>query len=174
MKESAYPPSTDGESSQQASALPTDSALECRVVDETLERKLAQFFNALKTSGDDAHFHPHPFTDEEAKRRAQYSGRDLYLALVDRDRVIGYGMLRGLDEGYEIPSLGIAIHPSERGTGLGKLLMHFLHIAARRRGASRIRLKVHAENTIGIQLYEQLGYTFQGEEGGQLIGYLEL
>jgi len=52
--------------------------------------------------------------------------------------------------------------------------MHFLHAAALRRGAKRIRLKVHRENVRGIDLYKSLGYEFGQQEGSQLIGYLQL
>lgn len=149
-------------------------ALEFRVIDKTLEQPLAEFFRALKRVGDDKYFHPHSLTDEEAKRRAQYSGKDLYYVLVEGDKVLGYGMLRGGDEGYEVPSLGIVIHPSVRGMGLGKLFMHFLHAAARRRGASKIRLKVYRDNTTAVTLYKELGYTFQAEEAGQLVGFIDL
>lgn len=150
------------------------SALEFRIVDKALEQPLAEFFRALRRAGDDRYFHPHPFTDEEAKRLAQYLGKDLHYVLVEDDEVLGYGMLRGWDEGYEVPSLGIVIHPAVRGMGLGKLFMHFLHAAARRRGASKVRLKVYPDNTNAVALYKGLGYTFQAEEAGQLVGFIDL
>lgn len=150
------------------------SALEIRIVDRTWVNPLAEFFHAVKQEGDDQYFHPHPFTDEEAKRIAHYSGKDLYYVVVEDGKVLGYGMLRGWDEGYEVPSLGIVIHPSVRGTGLGKLFMHFLHGTARRRGASKVRLKVYPDNKTAVTLYEGLGYTFQAEEAGQLVGFIEL
>ena len=150
------------------------SALELRIVDETLEQPLAELFRALKRAGDDKDFHPHPLSDEEAKRRAHYSGKDLYYVLVEGNKVLGYGMLRGWHEGYEVPSLGIAIHPSVRGMGLGKLFMQFLHAAAQRRGASKVRLKVYPDNTTAVTLYRGLGYTFQAEEAGQLVGFIDL
>jgi len=150
------------------------SALEIQIVDKTLEKPLAEFFRALKKAGDDQYFHPHRFTDEEAKRIAHYSGKDLYYVLVEGGKVLGYGMLRGWDEGYEVPSLGIVIHPSVKGMGLGKLFMHFLHGAARRRGASKVRLKVYPNNKTAVMLYEGLGYTFQAEEAGQLVGFIDL
>ena len=107
-------------------------------------------------------------------KRANYQGRDLYYALADGMTMIGYGMLRGWDEGYEIPSLGLALDSSVRGHGYGRMFMHFLHAAALRRGAKRIRLKVHRENVRGIDLYKSLGYEFGQQEGSQLIGYLQL
>lgn len=150
------------------------SALEFRLVNEKLEEQLATFFRTLKRAGDNKYFHPHPFTQEEAKRRARYSGKDLYYVLVEGDRVIGYGMLRGWDEGYEVPSLGIIIHPSVREMGLGKAFMHFLHVAARRRGAKRVRLKVYPENAPAVKLYKEFGYRFQAVEEGQMVGFLDL
>ena len=135
---------------------------------------LEEFFRALGEAEGSKHFHPHPLTALEAERRCHYQGPDLYYILVEDGRVLGYGMLRGWDEGYAIPSLGIAIHPSERGKGLGKAFMHFLHAAAGRKGATQVRLKVHPDNTAAVALYEELGYTFHGQERGQLVGTLEL
>lgn len=152
----------------------SSTALEIRRIDHSLERPLADFFRRLMQAGDDQNFHPHPFDDEMAQRLAYYAGKDLYYSVVDGDRVLGYGMLRGWDAGYDMPSLGIAILPEARGTGLGKLLMHFLHAAARRRGATRVRLKVHADNTVAFRLYQELGYVFRGEEAGQLVGIIDL
>lgn len=149
-------------------------ALECRVLGPEWENALVEFFRALVRSGGDREFHPHPLTADEAARRCSYAGRDLYYVLVDGGQVLGYGMLRGWDEGYDVPSLGIALHPSERGRGLGKAFMHFLHAAAKRRGAVRVRLRVYPHNTRAVRLYQQLGYRFDSEEGGQLVGFLQL
>ncbi len=88
--------------------------------------------------------------------------------------VLGYGMLRGWDDGWKIPSLGIALDPRIRGNGTGEMLMHFLHAAARRRGATKVRLKVYPDNRTAIALYKKLGYVFATEEAGQLVGYITL
>ena len=134
---------------------------------------LAEFFRALEETENFKHFHPHPLTAHEAVRRCRYQGNDLYYVLVEERRILGYGMLRGWDEGYETPSLGIAIHPSERNKGLGKIFMHFLHAAAMRKGAKRVRLKVYPNNIAAIKLYEGLGYRFTGQENGQMVGVLD-
>jgi ribosomal protein S18 acetylase RimI-like enzyme len=148
--------------------------LEIRIVNKAMDAPLKDFFVELATGGDEIFFHPHPFTPEEAIKRANYDGKDLYYVLVSTGEILGYGMLRGWDEGYEIPSLGIAIRSSYRGKGLGILLMHFLHAAAKMRGASRIRLKVNAENSNAIRLYEKFGYKFIDEENGELIGLVDI
>ena len=80
-------------------------ALEFRALEPELGGALAGLFGALVASGDTVRFHPHPFTAEEAEARARYSGRDLYYVAVADGRALAYGMLRGWDEGYAVPSL---------------------------------------------------------------------
>jgi ribosomal protein S18 acetylase RimI-like enzyme len=153
--------------------MPLDPVLEFRRLTPGLEAGLAAFFSDLRAAGDDRFFHPHPFTAEEAARICGYAGRDLYFAAV-AGRVLGYGLLRGWDEGYEVPSLGVAVHPTARGTGLARAFMHYLHAAAAVRRAPRVRLKVYHGNVAARRLYERLGYVFGGESNGQLVGVLSL
>lgn len=148
--------------------------LEFRVVSPEWQQSLADFFQELASSPAAGHFHPHPLTAEHAAALVCHSGRDLYYLAVEGQRVLGYGMLRGWDEGYEVPSLGIALSADARGTGLARAFMLFLHAAARRRSAKQVRLKVHPDNTPARRLYESLGYRFAGEEKGQLVGLLDL
>ena len=139
-----------------------------------LAAPLAAFFGALVSAGDDRLFHPHPLTPAQAAVIANYAGADLYYALCDGCEVLGYGLLRGWDEGYAIPSLGIAMHPAARGRGLAAPFMHFLHAAAARRGAPQVRLKVYRTNERALALYERLGYTFATTDAPELVGLREL
>jgi ribosomal protein S18 acetylase RimI-like enzyme len=149
-------------------------ALEIRRITPGLADALGRFFEKLSEAGDYRVFHPHPLTAIHAHLIASGEGEDLYYALTHGDEVLGYGMLRGWDEGYAVPSLGLAIAPQQRGHGLGKLLLAFLHEAARRKGARQVRLKVHAENAGALALYRSLGYVFGVAEQGQLVGLLAL
>lgn len=135
---------------------------------------LEVFFSALVQASDDRYFHPHPFSQEHAKIIAGYEGEDLYYGAMSEETIIAYGMLRGWDEGFAVPSLGIAVLPSYRGISLGKAMMHFLHIAAAMRGVDRVRLTVDPSNTSAIRLYESLGYTFIAEKMGRLVGSFRL
>ena len=139
-----------------------------------LASPLAELFEALRETGDERTFHPHPLTPEEAERLCAYAGDDVYAALVEDGRVVAYGMLRGWDAGFEVPSLGLAVHPAERGRGFGRELTERLHEEARRRGASRVRLTVYADNEPARRLYEQLGYELEEAGGAELIGYMVL
>jgi ribosomal protein S18 acetylase RimI-like enzyme len=149
-------------------------SLEFRRLEPSLAGAFGRFLLALGESGAGEHFHPHPLTAEEAQRLAAYDGQDLYYVISDGETILGYGMLRGWDEGFDVPSLGIAIHPSTQGSGLGRAFMYFLHAAARARAAKRIRLKVHRTNARAQRLYTDLGYEFTGEQDNQLVGYVAL
>jgi len=131
---------------------------------------LAQFFGELVRADDERWFHPHPLTRAYAQELGAYAGRDLYVLMVDERQVLGYGMLRGWDEGFEVPSLGIAISPAHTGRGLGRRMMEFLHEAAAKRGAKKIRLTVDESNLAAIRLYTSLGYTLIPDESGRLVG----
>ena len=137
---------------------------------------LKNFLDDIESNGDAKFFSPHASDELELRARAAHTGRDLYLLLVDMRRVLGYGLLRGWDDGYTIPSLGIALHPSVRGTGFASALMAFLHAEARHRAAERVRLRVHFENARAISIYTRFGYQFTPDatRSDYLVGFKDL
>jgi ribosomal-protein-alanine N-acetyltransferase len=149
-------------------------ALECRRLTSEWKQPLLAFLKTLEATNDTEYFQPHPFTIDAIEKILKSARNDLYYILAEGEDVLGYGMLRGWDEGYEIPSLGIAIHPRVRSTGLGKFFMQFLNAAAQRKGATSVRLRVRPANTRAVKLYENLGYNFRSEEDGYLVGFLQL
>ena len=150
-------------------------ALEFRKASPEFQKPIEDFFRDIEESGMGKFFHPHPFTKAEAQRVSYYEGKDLYYVAVIGGHVLGYGFLRGWDDGYTIPSLGILLHSSAQGQGLGRTFMYFLHAAARQRGAAKIMLKVYPDNIPAVNLYTSLGYVFQIEKKqNQLVGILEL
>lgn len=149
-------------------------SLEFRQLRPEHESGLVLLFAEIHASGDDKFFHPHPFTDVEAHRICHDTGRDLYYTAQAGEQLLAYGMLRGWEEGFSVPSLGIMVAPSARGTGLAKSFMQFLHSASALRGAPKVRLKVYPTNTVARLLYEKLGYQFEPAEGEQLLGFFPL
>ena len=144
--------------------------VEYRIVGPAHEGLLADLFANV----DETYFHPHPFTPDEARRIAQQPGRDLFAILVNGTRAMAYGMLRGWDEGFLTPSLGVAVRNGYQGRGLGRRMMEELHRSARARGASRVRLRVHSDNSRARLLYESLGYVYRGRDRGELVMTLDL
>jgi ribosomal-protein-alanine N-acetyltransferase len=136
------------------------SCLQCISLTPRWIEPLASFLRELDKNGDTKYFCPHPASAQALGELAIGSRQDLYYLLIDGEKVLGYGLLRGWDEGYVMPSLGIAIHPDARNSGLGTALMHFLHAAASRKGATKVRLRVHKDNRKAIAMYEGFGYSF--------------
>jgi len=137
---------------------------------------LARMLAAIDRAGESRQFHPHPFALAHLETLCNEHRQDLHYVLATGDTVVGYGLLRGWDEGYAVPSLGIAVHPEHRGRGHGAALMHFLHSAARVRGASRVRLRVHPGNDSAIALYRAVGYQFEAaaDSDGLLVAHKSL
>ena len=134
-----------------------------------------RFFASLALDSETtATFHPHPFTAEHALAIAHYGGRDYYAGMLIGDAMVAYGMLRGWDEGYEIPSLGIVVSGSHRGLGLGRGMMEHLHAVARDRGVTTIRLKVYKANTVAAQLYRRMGYVLSDHNEREWLGILDM
>jgi [ribosomal protein S18]-alanine N-acetyltransferase len=148
----------------------TIKSLEFKSLTPSMTDELAEFFEQIVTSGDNHMFHPHPFDRQTASAISHREGLDQYVvALVDGD-IVAYGMLRGWDDGYEVPSLGMIVHPASRGIGMGVCLITYLHTLALICGSERTRLSVYACNESAISLYKKVGYTFTPTEDGRLIG----
>jgi ribosomal-protein-alanine N-acetyltransferase len=134
------------------------------------EGQLAELFAHL----DQTFFRPHPMTADEAGRIAHYPGRDIYLVHEIDGQAVAYGFLRGWDEGYDVPSLGVAVRDGRQGQGYGRSMMLALHSRAKANGASRIRLRVHPNNARARSLYQSLGYREAGMERGEILMFLDL
>lgn len=157
---------------------PEIATLSIRPVGPEDAEQLGELFAGLAAGPDELQFHPHPLTAQEARRIATGGpGRkDLYCAAFLVDRLVGYGMLRGWDEGYSIPSFGVAVGAAYRGRGIGRSLLLYAIEYARKRGASTMILKVHLDNASARHLYESEGFVFQKilEDPAQVKGILEL
>jgi ribosomal-protein-alanine N-acetyltransferase len=107
-------------------------------------------------------FHPHPFDAKTAQRICNRDGivNDGYFAAFDGQTVLGYAMLRGWDDGYEIPSFGVCVRPDARGRGIARSLLSEALSRARTAGACRVMLKVYGENAVARRLYESMGFVF--------------
>ena len=120
------------------------------------------------------YFTPHPFTREVLTKIIEETVHDLYYVVIFNSTAIGYGMLRGMDEGYNVPSLGIAVDKAVYGTGVATTLMEFLEAISRLRGYKKMRLRVYTENTRAFHFYIKLGYTYEPYDNESVLGFKEL
>lgn len=142
-------------------------------------KKLADLFSII--SRDEIikkFFHPHPLTKEHAEKICQEANKrkDLYFIAINNNEATGYAMLRGWDEGYDIPSFGICVHPSYQGRGTGKELTNYAIKLCKEKKSKKMMFKVYKDNLIACELYKKIGVDFKGEthDKKQWIGYLNL
>jgi ribosomal protein S18 acetylase RimI-like enzyme len=84
--------------------------------------------------------------------------RDQYLGFFIRETLVGFFMLRGLDEGYKIPSYGVFISKNYQSYGLAKLsVMHSISFCKLNR-IEKLMLKVHPLNTSALKIYRDFGF----------------
>jgi ribosomal protein S18 acetylase RimI-like enzyme len=152
------------------------SALEVRVLREEGVAPALALLRAVAAGPDGRFFTPHPFTEAVLGGLASAPGRDHYYLLMSGNEALAYGLLRGWNEGYDVPSVGLAVSPAARGRGLGRMMMAFLHAVARTQGAERVRLRVHPENGKAVSLYRSLGYSFEPSDSvtGLMVGLKDL
>jgi ribosomal protein S18 acetylase RimI-like enzyme len=149
---------------------PTAASPPCRRLEPADREAIAELFDAILADPERHRFRPHPFDRPHAERIADHGGLDLYVGAFRGGRIIAYGMLRGWDEQYEIPSLGLYVRPEFRGGGWGRRMLDSLHELARGRRAPSVRLTVDRDNPVAFKLYERAGYIFRPLDADRLVG----
>ena len=101
-----------------------------------------------------------PWTEEAFKNEIVQNKLAHYYVLSLDDKVIGYGGLwHIMDEGH---ITNIAIDPSYRNKGYGKILMKNIMEESRKVGIEFMTLEVRVTNISAIKLYEALGFKTSG------------
>lgn len=87
-----------------------------------------------------------------------------YIVALRGQRLVGYaGMWLILDEAHVT---NIAVHPGERGQGLGDAILTELRRRAERHGCTRMTLEVRPSNTAARALYQKHGFQARGLRPG--------
>lgn len=101
--------------------------------------------------------------------------RDVYSGVFWRSNLVGVFMLRGWDDGYEVPSFGVLIDEKYRGGAFMRLTLDAAKLISRLAGAKRLMAKIHPDN-VSPRGASRLGLTQTGveESTGNIIYHLEL
>jgi len=145
-----------------------DTDIDIIILCEGHDRKLHEFF--IRNKEDYTLFHPHGYSITELGDILTQKKRDIYSAIFGNGDIIAYGILRGWDEGYSIPSLGIMIDKEYRQVGLFSLYMKYLHTICKIRNCDKVRLSVLKKNTKAVALYRGLGYNLVELNSTELVG----
>jgi ribosomal protein S18 acetylase RimI-like enzyme len=86
--------------------------------------------------------------------------------------IAGVIVLNADDEGFFIDN--VAVHPSQRGRGVGRALLEFAEAEAQRAGFDSIYLYTHEKMTENIALYARIGYkeSDRRDQGGFSLVYM--
>ncbi len=135
-----------------------DLEITIRQVQETDYEDLARFFRDNNRPEITKHFHPFPLNAQTAYNIVHTSHLDRYYIAICNSRIVGLCMLRGWDEGFDIPSFGVLVDYRYHGVGIGRQLTEFAISEARKLNCSAIRLSVYESNERAKRLYETLGF----------------
>lgn len=133
-------------------------AVKIRPVRRTDRAELGRFFDENNKPEITRQFHPFPLTSQTAHKIACAEGLDRFYVGTAGRRIVAFSMLRGWEEGYDVPSFGILVDYRFYGRGLGRQMTEFAIAEARRVGSPRVRLTVYASNHHAVRLYESLGF----------------
>jgi ribosomal protein S18 acetylase RimI-like enzyme len=134
-------------------------ALAVRAVEPADGAALRRLFERNRHTTAAETFDPFELTAERALLIAGQRSADRYYLAWLADELVGMSMLRGYDEGYAIPSLGILVDAVCHGRGIGRELSAWTLAAARAGGAPGVRLSVYGDNPAALELYRSLGFT---------------
>lgn len=119
---------------------------------------LSDLFERNNVDSVTRNFDPFPLTAETAQQITCTPEKDRFYGAFVGERQVGLCMLRGWNQGYEVPSFGVMIDQQYQHQGIGKQLTSFAIQEARRAGCEKMRLSVYASNTSAMRLYLALGF----------------
>jgi [ribosomal protein S18]-alanine N-acetyltransferase len=121
-------------------------------------QRLAQFFTDNDRPEILRHFHPFALNEDSALKICQASHQDLYYVTIWKGQIVGFLMLRGWEDGFEIPSLGVLVDHRTHGKGFGRKMTRFAISKANDKGCPAIRLSVYVSNFRALALYSSLDF----------------
>lgn len=107
-------------------------------------------------------FRPFDFNQASICHMLLNREQDVFMGMFWQGRLVGFFMLRGWDEGYEVPAYGALIDEAHSGYGLATLSLRIAKAISKLSRAPRIMLKVHQANTRAKSLFERAGFIQTG------------
>jgi RimJ/RimL family protein N-acetyltransferase len=117
------------------------------------------------------YFDPFDFSVISIEKVIRQKKNDKYFGIFLNREIAGCYMLRGFDEGYEIPSYGVWIASEFSNSGLSTLTLYHVFSFCKLNKIKKLMLKVYPDNLIAKTLYESVGFQQTGidKNGNKLI-----
>ena len=121
-------------------------------------------------------FRPFGYDEGSIAKTLASQGPDVFMGLFWREEIVGFFMLRGWNEGYEVPAFGILIDEQYRGYGLEMAALDTAKVICRLRNVSRLMIKMHPDNISAKGVARKTGFVQTGVEAasGNLIYHYEI
>lgn len=120
-------------------------------------------------------FYAFDFSEDQIADILARSQRDVYSGIYWRGELVGIFMLRGWDEGYDVPSFGVFIAEKYRGGAFMRISLDVAKLICRLSGARRLMATIHPEN-ISPRGAVRLGFVNTGRrtEAGNIVYEMDL
>ncbi len=149
---------------------PNLEAIQIRPVQEADYEGLAALFRDNNRPEITRYFRPFPLTANSAYQITLTKHLDRsYVAVLD-GQIVALCMLRGWDEGFATPSLGVLVDHRYIDTALEWKLVEFAIAEARRLGCARLRLTAEESNQRGLAIFQALGFREQSRMPYEIDG----
>lgn len=119
---------------------------------------LSKFFQANNRIEVTENFHPFPLTSQTAQHISHSCHQDKYYIGILGEKILGLGMLRGWDAGYDIPSFGLFVDYRYQGMGFGRQIMKFVISEAGQFDCSKIRASAYLDNVRTLRLHARFDF----------------
>lgn len=121
-------------------------------------------------------FHPFGYDEDSVAGALAGQGQDVFTGLFWDGHIVGFFMLRGWNEGYEVPAFGILVDEQYRGCGLEMAALDTAKVICRLRNVPRLMIKMHPDNISARGVARKTGFAHTGveAESGNLIYHYEL
>jgi [ribosomal protein S18]-alanine N-acetyltransferase len=114
-------------------------------------------------------FDPFPLDPQTARRLTHATGRDRYYGVWLDGELAGLAMLRGWDEGYDVPSYGVLVDRARHGQGIGGAATRLALEQAARLGSTEVRVTVHDDNERSLRLFASSAFVEMSRSGGKVV-----
>ncbi len=122
------------------------------------------------------YFTPFEISERKFAEVLSKAVRDCFFGVFVGSALAGFYMLRGFDDGYDIPAYGLFISEKFAGQGLGSLTVQHAITFCKVNKIRRLLLKVYPDNLSAKALYEGFGFKAEGVDpkNNNLVFYKDI